>query len=136
MTRSIVWYESSMEKISLHFLLLFIVVIFTNGCTPSSPTSSAPAAASAGQVLLTDKGCTACHSLNGQPGIGPTFKGLFGKRETFQDGSSAEVTEAYLKESIRTPNAKVVLPYQPVMPAMPVTDAELQSIVDFIRTLK
>jgi cytochrome c oxidase subunit 2 len=61
---------------------------------------------------------------------------LFGKQESFQDGSTAEVTEAYLKESIRQPNAKVVRPFQPVMPLIPLTDEELQTVVDFIKTLK
>ncbi len=32
--------------------------------------------------LLTRYGCTGCHSLDGSPGVGPTFKGLFGRKVT------------------------------------------------------
>ena len=49
-----------------------------------------------------------CHSLDGSPGTGPTFKGLYGKMEELSDGSTVLVDEAYLEESIRSPGAKRV----------------------------
>jgi len=56
-----------------------------------------------GEQLARDQGCIACHSLDGAPSVGPTWKGLVGKSETLIDGSSVLVDEAYLKESIVNP---------------------------------
>lgn len=102
-------------------------------CTAAKEPASVP---TGGQALLNAKGCLACHSINGQPGIAPTFLKLYGKTETLTDGSRVTVDEAYLKESIRNPAAKVVQRYQPVMPVVPITDAELTLIVDYLKTLK
>lgn len=114
---------------------LFIAIsLLSAGCTPQSGTPAAEIPA--GRRLLAEKGCVACHSVDGQPGVGPTFRGVFGKQQALVGGGTVEVTEEYLKESIRNPNAKVAAPYQPIMPAMPVTDEELQVIVDYIRALK
>lgn len=69
--------------------------------------------------------CLSCHSVNGTPGTGPSWKGLFTKdgdkyvgrqREVIMpDGSKQTITvdEAYIAESIRKPNDKKVaeLPY-------------------------
>lgn len=85
---------------------------------------------------MADKGCLACHSLNGEPNVGPSFKKLFGKTESFIDGSSLVVDEAYLKESIRKPGAKVVQRYQPVMPSITLTDEELELMIGLIKSLQ
>ena len=56
---------------------------------PAAPTAEIPAAEwdewmgieagpPAGSQLLAVKGCTACHSLDGSPLIGPSFKGIYG----------------------------------------------------------
>lgn len=86
--------------------------------------------------LLEGKGCLGCHSTNGSQLVGPTFKGLFGKEEHFEDGSEARVDEAYIKESITNPQAKIVKGYQPLMPVVPVTDAEIADIITYLKTLK
>ena len=97
------------------------------------PKAEAP---SAGAALLASKGCVACHSVNGQPGVAPTFKGLFNSKVTLVDGSEVQVDDAYLMESVKTPAAKVVRGYQPVMPVMPMSETELHAIVDHIKSLK
>lgn len=102
-------------------------------CTASKEPASSPPV---GQSLLNAKGCLACHSVNGQPGIAPTFLRLYGKTETLTDGSRVEVDEAYLRESILNPAAKVVQRYQPVMPVVPLTEAEVTEIVSYLKTLK
>ncbi len=102
-------------------------------CTASKEPASVP---NPGQALLNSKGCLACHSVNGQPGIAPTFLKLYGKTETLTDGSRIEVDEAYLRESIQKPAAKVVQRFQPVMPVVPLTESELTQIVDYLKTLK
>jgi cytochrome c oxidase subunit 2 len=86
-----------------------------------------------GQKLSESYACTACHSIDGSTGIGPTWQGLFGKTETLADGSSIVVDADYLKESIVNPNAKIVEGYQPMMPPSDLTDAELDALVTYIR---
>ena len=91
-----------------------------------------------GQQLYEQRGCNACHSLTGASGVGPTFKGLFGKTETLQDGSTVVVDENYLRESILIPTASMVQGYQPVMPSFQgiLSDEEITDIIEYIKTLK
>jgi len=89
-----------------------------------------------GQLLVTTNGCAACHSINGEPGIGPTWFGLAGSQEELEDGSIVIADDAYLFESIRDPRAKVVKGFNPTMPLYPFTDEEIADIVAYIKTLK
>jgi len=58
-----------------------------------------------GQALVAANGCAACHSINGSAGIGPTWLGLFGSQVKLSDGSVVTAGDAYLKESITTPES-------------------------------
>jgi cytochrome c oxidase subunit 2 len=93
-----------------------------------------------GALLAKAKGCLACHSLDGSRGVGPTFKGLNHKQETvLQDGKPLSITvnDAYLRESIRYPNAKIVEGFQPIMPAVTdLRDDEVEALVEFIEGVK
>ena len=86
-----------------------------------------------GEQLARDQGCIACHSLDGSPGVGPTWKGLVGKKEILADGSSVMVDEDYLKESIVDPNAKLVKDYAPIMPPAQVTEDQLEALVAYLK---
>lgn len=87
-----------------------------------------------GKELYNSKGCTACHSIDGSLRAAPTFKGLFGKTETLTAGT-VKVDEAYLKESMLKPAAKVVKGYA-AMPPMPVEEDETKHLIAFIKSLK
>ncbi len=89
-----------------------------------------------GRLLAQSKGCIACHSVDGKPGVGPTWKGLSGKREPVEGAAAVTVDDAYLRESITHPNAKIVKGYPPVMPPGQVSEAELAALVDYIRSLR
>lgn len=88
-----------------------------------------------GRALAQSKGCAACHTVDGKPGVGPTWKGLFGKMETMEDGGTALVDDAYLHNFIRNPQARGVKGFPKIMPKIPMTDDELSSLVAYIRTL-
>lgn len=90
----------------------------------------------AGKQVYEEKGCVACHSLNGTVGVGPTFKGLWGRTEELQDGSKVAVDDVYLAESIKAPGAKLVKGFGPVMPTLTLTDDEINSVTEFIKTIK
>ncbi len=117
--------------------------------TPRAATaqSAAPATAEEGRRLAQMFGCAACHSQEGtdQAHVGPTWKGLFGSERDFftaeKKKGHAVADAAYLRESILEPSAKIVAGYERGEYAMPsyagaLTDAQIESLILFIRTLK
>lgn len=91
-----------------------------------------------GKELYTSKGCIACHSTDGSPKVGPTWKGVFGHEVEMQDGSKVTVDENYLRESIENSNAKIVKGFAPSMPMYKgtLTDEEVGALVAYIKSLK
>jgi cytochrome c oxidase subunit II len=92
--------------------------------------------ASAGEKLFADLTCNSCHRPDAQ-GRGPVLVGLFGKTVTTQSGESVTVDEAYIRESILQPSAKVVAGYQPIMPTFQgiVTEEQLLQLVEYVKSL-
>jgi cytochrome c oxidase subunit 2 len=92
-----------------------------------------------GAQLFQEKGCMACHSIDGTPRVGPTFKGLFGKTVTLMtDGKERNIAadEAYLRRSLLEPNADVVKGFPPIMPPEKMTDDEINELINYIKELK
>lgn len=98
------------------------------------PEAGSPAAL--GKSLAQAKGCVACHSVDGSRGAGPSWQGLFGKTESLADGSSAQVDDAFLKNEIRNPLARIVKGYAPIMPKVETSDEELEALVAYIKSQK
>lgn len=86
-----------------------------------------------GRALAQSRGCLACHSLDGKPGVGPTWKGLYGKTETLAGGAQVKVDDDYLRRSIADPNAQIVQGFAPVMPPATLNDDEMKALLAFIR---
>ena len=103
--------------------------------TPAAPAAGAEALVAQGQALAQSRGCVACHTVDGSPGVGPTWKGLYGKTETLADGSTVRVDEDYLRRSVREPQAQVVKGFPPIMPPAPVTDDELAALLAYVQSL-
>jgi len=92
-----------------------------------------------GQVWYNQFGCAACHTLDGTPLVGPSFQGLLGREEVFEDGTSLVVDEVYIYESITNPAAKIVKGFPNAMPANFVermTEEQIQDIIEFLKTLR
>jgi cytochrome c oxidase subunit 2 len=90
-----------------------------------------------GQALVVANGCAACHTINGAPGIGPTWLGLFGRQETMTDGTVVTVDDAYLHESIATPQAKIVRGFEnQLMPTYGFSDEQIADIIAYLKTLR
>jgi cytochrome c oxidase subunit 2 len=106
--------------------------------------AAAPAAvhlAHEGARLIQVKGCVACHTTDGTPKIGPTFKGVFGKKETvIHEGKEREITvdEAFIKQTLLHPEIDRVKGFPPIMPSQQgqLTDAEIHEIIEYIKSLK
>lgn len=91
-----------------------------------------------GKKLYTDKGCNACHSLNGMRIVGPTFQNLYGKERKFTNGETAVADENYIRNSILNPNSQIVESYSPnLMPAYEgqISDEEILAISTYIKSL-
>jgi len=98
------------------------------------------AAATSGQTLAVNNGCLACHSIDGSPSLGPSWKGLYGHKVPLSDGSTAIADDPYIRESITDPNAKVVEGFPPsVMPAnfgSTLSDSDIEAITAYIKELE
>jgi cytochrome c oxidase subunit II len=92
--------------------------------------------ASRGAKLFQDLACANCHKSDGS-GRGPSFEGLFGTTIELEGKQKIIVDEAYLRESILTPQAKVVAGYQPIMPTFQglVTEDQLLQLIEYIKSL-
>jgi cytochrome c oxidase subunit 2 len=92
-----------------------------------------------GSHLYEVKGCVACHSADGSPRVGPTFKGLLGKKEKVTSGGKKEtavVDEAFIRKFISEPNVVHIEGYPPIMPKISMTNEELTALVDYIKSLR
>jgi cytochrome c oxidase subunit 2 len=91
-----------------------------------------------GKKLYTKSSCETCHSNDGSPRTGPSFKGVFGRSETLSDGSTVQVDENYIRESLMNPQAKVVKGYQPVMPTFKglLNDKQVDALIAYLKSLK
>lgn len=89
-----------------------------------------------GRKLTEVNGCTACHSLDGKTGIGPTWKGIYGRQEELNDGTRVTADNAYIAESIKNPSAKIVKGFQNVMPMLNLTDAQIADVIEYLKTVK
>jgi cytochrome c oxidase subunit 2 len=91
----------------------------------------------AGELLYGTKGCRACHSLDGSKLVGPSFKDVYGFEFDTREGARITVDDAYVKQSILTPNVSVIKGFEPVMTPFEgkITDKEIAAITAWLRTL-
>jgi cytochrome c oxidase subunit 2 len=93
--------------------------------------------ASAGEKLFQDLACNTCHRADTQ-GRGPVLVGLFGKTQNLEGGGSVVVDEAYVRESILMPSAKITAGFQPVMPAFQglISEEQLLQLIEYVKSLQ
>jgi len=91
-----------------------------------------------GKRVAMAQGCLKCHSLTGEPHIGPTWLDLYRRRETLEDGQTVVADEGYLTDSMIDPRAKIVRGYKPVMPTYKgrLTAPDAAALVEFIKSLR
>ena len=103
-----------------------------------SGNASQQSPAATGQQLFLSLGCVSCHGANGEGGRGPTLVGLFASRVFLTNSQTLTADEAYIRESIENPSAKVVNGFSPIMPTFQgqVTPEQLIQIMSFIKSLQ
>ncbi len=93
-----------------------------------------------GKKLYSDKGCVACHTIDGSPKIGPSWKGIWGQKDhEMEGGFKVGVDENYIRESILNPNAKIVKSFpKGVMPTFQgvLNEDQVNALIEFIKSLK
>jgi len=99
---------------------------------PAAPAPPAASAASAGDVnggsLYASLGCAGCHD---DARVAPPLDGVSGTQVTLQDGTKVLADDAYLRQSILDPAARIVAGYPATMPsyAGALSDAQLSTLV-------
>jgi cytochrome c oxidase subunit II len=93
--------------------------------------------ASQGEKLFQQLGCSTCHLLDEQ-GRCPIMRGVYGSQVLLDDGRTILADDAYVRESILNPNAKIVSGFhKDVMPTFQgqVTEENLLQLIEYIKSL-
>jgi cytochrome c oxidase subunit 2 len=96
-----------------------------------------PNMAEIGRSVAAEQGCFRCHTPDGTPHLGPTWKDLYGSWETLADGTRVHVDEAYITKSMMDPLADMVAGYQPIMPGYQgrIDAADTAAVVEYMKSL-
>jgi heme/copper-type cytochrome/quinol oxidase subunit 2/ribosomal protein S4 len=105
-----------------------------------------------GKQLIERYGCVSCHSSDGSPNTGPTFLGLYGRKEVVTDKKDnttktlnlvdtdkRKAFTEYIRESILKPQSKIVKGYEnQLMPTFQgqISEQHISIISDYIKYLK
>lgn len=109
-----------------------------------APAAAAPAAdpstlspVERGKIIYETKLCKACHTLDGSSLVGPTFKGIYGRKGELADGSSYVANEEYIKHSMLMPNDQVVKGFAPAMPSFEgqLSDDQINDVIAFMKSI-
>ena len=91
----------------------------------------------AGEKLFQSQGCGSCHTA-GPTQRGPSLAGIFGHEVKLQGGGTVTVDDAYLRESIVLPQAKLVDGYLPIMPTFQglLSEEQLLQVIAYVKSLR
>ncbi len=101
-----------------------------------------------GKIQYETKGCNSCHTLDGSKSKGPSWKGIWGKMELLNNGQKVLVDEAYVRESMMYPQAKIVCQvrdgdrcvsgFEPIMPSFQglLKENQIKGLLAFIQSLQ
>jgi cytochrome c oxidase subunit II len=91
----------------------------------------------AGAALFAQLGCATCHK-GASAGRGPVLAGLAGTEVKLAGGRAVRADDAYLRESILDPQAKVAAGYQPIMPTYKglVSEEQLLQLIAYLGSLE
>jgi cytochrome c5 len=133
------------------FIICALTVVGCDGAGPKpEPSSTASIAGSTtetapeiddlvalGEKRFTQLGCNSCHSQGSTSGPGHYPLEKWGKTIRLTDGSTVTVDEAYIRESIESPLAKIVEGYNPVMPdySGQLKDGDVDAMLAYLKWL-
>ena len=90
-----------------------------------------------GERLFSELACNTCHLGDGS-GRGPSLLNKFGTQEQLANGALVNIDESYVRESILTPQMKVVAGFQPVMPTFQglVNEESVMALIEYVKSLQ
>lgn len=116
-----------------------IVLAVSAGCAKRE--AKPETLADKGKNKFAELGCNACHTINGQTGVGPTLKGVYNSEVELVDGTKVLADEAYIRESILDPDAKIVKGFTKGVMSATITRATvekgdtLDALVAYVKSL-
>ena len=120
-------------------LFLFTGEPLTIGSTDTTvPISFDLEAAGRGETVANETGCLACHTVDGTPGSGPTWKGLAGSSRPLESGEVVTADDTYLLNSIIDPKLEIVIGFDPIMPEgydQQLSSEEINDLVEYLKSL-
>lgn len=121
-----------MNNMRIRWMSIVIPIALLGACGGGQDLS--PAAAQ-GLEVARSNGCTACHGVEGQGGVGPAWQGLFGSQVELEDGSTVTADRDYLVRSIQDPQAQLVAGYTTKMPENELSTDQIDSVIAYIEEL-
>jgi uncharacterized membrane protein len=112
----------------------FILACVLIGSLLAAPTGQATGAVQEGAKLFVSQGCAACHQA-GASQLAPDLKGIFNSTQILTDDSKVLADEAYLRDSIRQPQLRIVKGYAAAMPALPLSEPQIDQLVAYLKSL-
>ncbi len=102
-----------------------------------SPSTSGDSLAELGREAAARHSCFACHTVDGQPHVGPTWSRLYGSTVTLADGRRVIADAEYLTRSMMEPAAELVAGFPALMPTYlgTLSQPDTAAILEYIRSL-
>jgi cytochrome c oxidase subunit 2 len=102
---------------------------------PARQAASLVSLARSGEHVFQRYGCVTCHRPEGG-GVGPSFKGFFGKQVALADGRHITVDETFITDCILAPERRRLKGYAPVMPTFQgvLNEEQLIQLVEYIKS--
>lgn len=120
-------------------LFLFTGETIGDETTPTTaPIDFDADSAARGALLAESKGCLQCHTVDGTPSTGPTWKGLAGSSRPLTTGESVIAEDTYLLDSIVDPSLQVVQGFDATMPpdyGETLSSDEITDLINYIKSL-
>jgi cytochrome c oxidase subunit 2 len=90
----------------------------------------------AGAKIFQSSGCATCHVADGS-GLGPSLLGVYGNPVKLTTGETVTADDAYMRESLLLPKAKIVAGYTGIMPSFQgqMTEEQLNNVIAYLRAL-
>jgi protein SCO1/2 len=100
------------------------------GTAVATPASQKPS----GEAVYMSLGCGACHARSE---LAPSLDGVLGRSVALEEGGMLVADAAYVKESIVSPETKLVRGYLKLMPAYrDLSEPELEALVGYVSALR